>query len=96
MHVCLYECLHVCLYVFVGERAYLRNLPNSRGHNVTLVVAVSPVIGLVWSHVRMGSMNQYEFLQFLLKVFQVLSGNDDPNIRYACMSCVFVCMYVCM
>lgn len=66
----------------VGERAYLRDLPNSRGHNVTLVIAVSPVLGLVWSHVCFGSMNQHELFQFLLRVFQVLSGHEDPKIRY--------------
>ena len=81
-----------------GERAYRRNLPNSRGANITLVIAVSPVLGLVWSTVRWGSMNQHEFLQFLLTAFQVLSGQQDPAIGYVCMchvSCI-MCHVSCV
>lgn len=62
---------------FLGKRAILRNSPNSRGSNLTVLLAVSPLFGVVHSHVMYGKVSQATFIGFLRDMCLSLASN--PN-----------------
>ena len=60
---------------FLGKRAILRNSPNSRGSNLTILLAVSPLFGLIHSHVMYGKVSQATFIGFLRDMCLSLANN---------------------
>ena len=62
-----------------GARA-VRIVEGQRGKNVTLCLAISPLIGLVHSSIMEGGMNKERFEGFIMELAQILMYNDDPYV----------------
>ena len=64
-----------------GERAY-RQECGQRGRNVTLVLAESPVNGLVFHSAYIGGMNALRFNDFLVQTRQNLDPDEEVTFVY--------------
>lgn len=62
-----------------GQRA-VRIVEGQRGKNVTVCLAISPVLGLVHSSIIEGGMKQELFAGFIMELAELLRYNDDPYV----------------
>ncbi len=65
----------------MGQRAYLNDSPNQRGSNLTILMAVSPLLGCVHYQLTYGKVNQQTFLQFIYNMFVGLLSHPKDCAR---------------